>query len=250
VFKKITMVVVVLVAMVVFPAILADTSPPPPVGWSSYIPTAGNQGQYGSCTSWAMAYDLSGMDAIYHRNVTDMASEQTAIYDSCHHASNGGVAISDAADALVSNGSIAEWAWLFWAADSNNTQIIKSALAQGPVVAAAGVYIDHKWTDGTATLSDVSDNFDANHAICICGYDDSHMTADGAGAFRFVNSWGTNWGQDGFGWMSYKFAATQVVEAVSLFLPGQHPATHSMLMSIPVNGIQAVVSANVLVETP
>ncbi len=41
------------------------------------------------------------------------------------------------------------------------------------------------------------------HAQCVVGYDDNHQTADGMGAFRVVNSWGTSWGDQGFYWISY-----------------------------------------------
>ena len=44
------------------------------------------------------------------------------------------------------------------------------------------------------------------HAVLIVGYDDS------VGAFKFVNSWGTFWGNDGYGWLSYDF-----------FLPSEDP---------------------------
>lgn len=37
------------------------------------------------------------------------------------------------------------------------------------------------------------------HAILIVGYDEEK------GAFKFVNSWGSNWGNEGFGWLSYDF---------------------------------------------
>ena len=42
------------------------------------------------------------------------------------------------------------------------------------------------------------------HEVTIIGYDDSLITADGIGAFRLVNSWGTGWGDNGFFWMSYE----------------------------------------------
>ncbi|MGB6032151.1 MAG: C1 family peptidase, partial [Bacteroidota bacterium] len=41
------------------------------------------------------------------------------------------------------------------------------------------------------------------HEIAVVGYDDSMLTADGYGAFRLVNSFGTGWGDNGYFWMSY-----------------------------------------------
>ena len=45
------------------------------------------------------------------------------------------------------------------------------------------------------------------HAICLIGYDDSV----GNGAFKFINSWGTEWGLDGYGWISYDLVANKNV---------------------------------------
>jgi len=42
------------------------------------------------------------------------------------------------------------------------------------------------------------------HAVCVVGYDNSLVNKDTTGAFKFVNSWGTTWGDDGYGWISYK----------------------------------------------
>ena len=45
------------------------------------------------------------------------------------------------------------------------------------------------------------------HATTFVGYDDTKVTPDGVGAFRCVNSWGPNWGDAGFYWLSYQAVA-------------------------------------------
>jgi hypothetical protein len=45
------------------------------------------------------------------------------------------------------------------------------------------------------------------HAILIVGYDDANN------AFKFINSWGRNWGNGGYGWISYNQAPSVIREA-------------------------------------
>ena len=47
------------------------------------------------------------------------------------------------------------------------------------------------------TYDDKSNLENVGHSICLIGYDDQK------GAFKFINSWGTKWGLDGYGWISY-----------------------------------------------
>jgi hypothetical protein len=57
--------------------------------------------------------------------------------------------------------------------------------------------------DTVYTVHDKYGNLLGGHGVCIVGYDDGKVTADGTGAFRLVNSWGTSWGNQGYWWMSY-----------------------------------------------
>ncbi len=56
---------------------------------------------------------------------------------------------------------------------------------------------DYTITDG------YSGDLGGGHAQCIVGYDDNHESSDGMGAFLVVNSWGSDWGNQGFYWLSY-----------------------------------------------
>jgi len=75
----------------------------------------------------------------------------------------------------------------------------KTALVAGyPVIITVYIYPDF---DNLYSGNPVYDNLSGNprgyHAVCIVGYDDAK------GAFKFVNSWGTDWGLGGYGWISY-----------------------------------------------
>jgi C1A family cysteine protease len=43
------------------------------------------------------------------------------------------------------------------------------------------------------------------HAIDAVGYDDNLMINGDKGALRVRNSWGTGWGDNGYGWLSYRY---------------------------------------------
>jgi C1A family cysteine protease len=52
-----------------------------------------------------------------------------------------------------------------------------------------------------------------NHAVLVCGWDDSKETAGGTGAWIVKNSWGTGWAEEGFFYISYqdtRFAGDEV----------------------------------------
>jgi C1A family cysteine protease len=69
--------------------------------------------------------------------------------------------------------------------------------SHGPIM--AGLSVDHSWDNAGATHGDI-DNFQpatvrGGHAVCIVGYTNTN---------RFIvrNSWGTSWGDNGFGYPS------------------------------------------------
>ncbi|MFX0188528.1 MAG: right-handed parallel beta-helix repeat-containing protein, partial [Candidatus Hodarchaeota archaeon] len=86
---------------------------------------------------------------------------------------------------------------------------IKSLLASGIPVT---FIIDHnqyyaglnKATGDYILSSGEYDSTRYSHAQCFVGYDDSITEGSDVGAFRVVNSWGDDWMDDGFYWLTYK----------------------------------------------
>jgi len=73
---------------------------------------------------------------------------------------------------------------------------IKLALvSHGPVVAT--VRVTEAMQSYTSGVFDERDLGPINHAITIMGWD------DGKGAWHVLNSWGTDWGEDGYIWIKY-----------------------------------------------
>ena len=53
--------------------------------------------------------------------------------------------------------------------------------------------------------------------MCVIGYDDNLA----GGAFEIMNSWGSNWGQNGVAWVKYSDFDYFVMEAYGLYPMGQ-----------------------------
>lgn len=79
---------------------------------------------------------------------------------------------------------------------SQNIEALKSALQKGPVVTTLGVYADFMAYAG-GVYKHTSGDYMGGHAISIVGYDDVKR------AFIIRNSWGEEWGEKGFGYVSY-----------------------------------------------
>ena len=65
------------------------------------------------------------------------------------------------------------------------------------MIVAISVYPDFEISSENEVYDDASGESSGGHAICLIGYDDSKR------AFKFINSWGSDWGLNGYGWISY-----------------------------------------------
>ncbi|MDB9882893.1 hypothetical protein OAD66_07145 [Bacteroidia bacterium] len=61
------------------------------------------------------------------------------------------------------------------------------------------------------------------HAICVIGYDDYKA----GGAFQIMNSWGSEWGVNGIGWVPYNAFQYFTKEAYGLYPMGNAGSTNS-----------------------
>jgi C1A family cysteine protease len=50
-----------------------------------------------------------------------------------------------------------------------------------------------------------NDPVQGGHAIVTVGYDDNRKVGKDKGALKIRNSWGTNWGEGGYGWLPYSY---------------------------------------------
>lgn len=49
------------------------------------------------------------------------------------------------------------------------------------------------------------DKVDGGHAVMVVGYDDKHRIGNATGAIMIRNSWGLDWGSQGYGWLPYQY---------------------------------------------
>jgi hypothetical protein len=80
---------------------------------------------------------------------------------------------------------------------SNNPDAVKAALANGPLVTTLTAYADFMTYAGGVYKHVTGDSL-GGHAVSIVGYDDTKQ------AWLIRNSWGPEWGENGFAWMSYE----------------------------------------------
>ena len=214
----------------------ADPIPlPRSVDLSPDIPRPGSQGQQGSCVGWAVAYALKtyherterGWPLNDYRHIMSPAY----IYNQIKvPGPTGGAYLWEALDLLVNEG-VSSWTLMPYNELDDNTlpspaaieeaanyriaewgtvqrgvtndafvQELKRHVAGGrPVLLSMRVYSDFD------LLSSSNPVYDSNrgprrgyHAITMVGYDDR------LSAFKIINSWGTDWGIGGYGWIAYE----------------------------------------------
>ncbi|MGD0153936.1 MAG: C1 family peptidase, partial [Thermacetogeniaceae bacterium] len=252
------------------------TSSSAAVDWAAGMPSPGDQGQQGSCVAWSTGYNYKSYQEQQERNwglaTNSHLFSPAYIYNQIDGGVDGGASIADAMNLLVNQGDdtlddfpyndqncttqptqaqrqrAAQYKELSWTPifqGTANITAMKSALANGPIEAGTDVYWNAGWqTTGNISQSGVSGSSAGGHAIAIVGYDDSHQTNDGAGAFKFINSWGTSWGNyGGYGWISYKYAQNNFFEAEVMYDQAPNNNTFSVSGNIsdqnqqPVSGV-------------
>ncbi|MBF0204166.1 MAG: hypothetical protein HQK67_07585 [Desulfamplus sp.] len=205
---------------------------PRSIDLSANFPKPGDQGNQSSCVGWAVAYALKSyqekVEIGWALNTPDHLFSPAFIYNQINGGWDQGSYINDALNLAINKGvstlatmpysdrdyrtqpstsafaeaskfKVKSWRRV------NDTSQIKAALAnRKPVVGGISVYQQFMELTGTNSLYNTSYGSDqGGHAITIVGYDDDKH----GGAFKVINSWSQNWGDNGFFWIPYNFAA-------------------------------------------
>ncbi len=188
-----------------------------------------NQGQLGSCTGNAIANALSylqeieGESLVYPSRLFIYYNERVIEGDT---GTDAGANIMDGITSVVSTGYCAETDWPYdvtafatkppaqaytdaakdlvqkYQKVMIDANAIQSALASGfPVIVGFDVYDSFmSSTSGDIPMPDLNtETIQGGHAVIVVGYD------QGTQRFKFANSWGTSWGNRGYGTLPFAY---------------------------------------------
>lgn len=220
---------------------LSSQTLPSKVDLTNYLPPIGNQGQYGTCVAWATAYNCrtflyakqKGLSKSQLKNTSNQFSPKDlfwSIEDSYKGSGCNGTNFEYAFDVMISRGvatqsdvpytNLGNCSYNRSAGSSTagkykiksfrqinvDKQTIKEYLANGQLV-VFGAQLGDEFMNANSDAVLYSQTYGytgqhAYHAMVLSGYDD---TKGSNGAFRVVNSWGENWGDDGYIWVDENF---------------------------------------------
>ena len=220
---------------------LSSQNLPSKVDLTNNLPPIGNQGQYGTCVAWAVAYNCrtflyskqKGLSKSQLKNASNQFSPKDlfwSIDDSYKGSGCNGTNFEYAFDVMIKRGVATQNDVPYTnlgnctkntsagSATAGNYKIksfrqikvdkqtIKAYLANGQLV-VFGAQLGDEFMEANSSSVLYSQTYGytgqhAYHAMVCSGYDDSKGSN---GAFRVVNSWGENWGDDGYIWVDENF---------------------------------------------
>jgi hypothetical protein len=230
-----------------------DTRNPLPesANLQKYAPPVGDQGKQGSCVAWSSAYGARTIleSARTGSDPNALKFSPAFLYNQISLDGCEGSYINRAMDFMSQKGSVPYEAFPYTDQDCKrqpdpqlldqarqfrmrganrltvgertdqiDLRAIKENLSQGaPVVIGmmvGGSYMQPMMGQDVwnPTQDDASMMGFGGHAQCVVGYDDTKY----GGAFLLMNSWGPQWGNNGFAWVRYKHFKYFVREAYGL----------------------------------
>ncbi|MBU4527110.1 MAG: DUF4384 domain-containing protein [Alphaproteobacteria bacterium] len=230
---------------------------PPRASLKAFAPTPGDQGNQGSCVGWAVGYAARTLAEARRLSVDERPDidrtrfSPSFIYNQIRLGScDDGSYPSDALDLLARTGvplmrdfpydardcarlptsedlsragafRIKGYKRLFSSGSTAKHVAVRRSLANGhPVVIGmmvsdAFMQSGERYVPAAGDLAALRMDQLGGHAMTVIGYDDTKF----GGAFEVINSWGREWGNDGFVWVTYTDFNAFVMEGYELIPP-------------------------------
>ncbi len=216
---------------------------------SAGLPPVGNQSSQNSCSGWGTGYYyltyLQGQEFGWDLTVPEHIMSPAFVYNTINGGEDAGATPYDGFEVFekLGCGTLADMPYsagdyLSFPSEATFrdamtyrinetyslnlfTQTGRNALKQHLLdgnIAVIHIYVfqnfmDIEDYDNTYCIADHSGTLIGGHVVTVVGFDDDYVTADGVGAFKLVNSWGTGWGDEGFWWMSYEAIASATMNS-------------------------------------
>ena len=241
---------------------------PEKISLEAYCPKRLNQGQQGSCVGWSSGY--AARTILFAKasgeNPNNVAFSPSFVYNQIALQGCQGTYLQKAMELMYNSGALpfskfgynendcgkqptdsqAREASKYktkgfnrLTKDGNNYQVdllaIKQNLSQGaPVVIGmmvGGTFMSKMGGKSlwTPNRSDYNQSGFGGHAMCVIGYDDYKTNEEGA--FQIMNSWGTQWGDNGLFWIRYSDFEFFTKEAYGLYPMGDSEKFASQKLS-------------------
>lgn len=208
---------------------------PKSVSLKAFSPTPGSQGAYGTCTGWSCAYAGRTILESMRNNWSKIETNKNVfspsyVYNQIKMSKDcfGGASLIDALNILRNQGglkmtdfgyncnlivtdkdkkkakkfTIVEYREVADRFTKNKVIKVKKSLSEyKPVIIAIDCpnsffYAKELWKPKKTDYKQWS----VGHALCVVGYDDNKY----GGAVEIMNSWGADWGKNGYTWIKYK----------------------------------------------
>ena len=217
-----------------------DVPLPSSVDLSTWLPSIGDQRGQASCVGWSLAYYYKtcqenrergwGTSIPEHRFSPSWVYNQRAIHD------REGMTLPEGFDILLKGAAseamfsydpndshtqpsqricnlsvpyrIIDYRNVFHGRGTANLERLKALLASGePFALAVPVYDSFFAKPENVPKHTLGEQLYGYHSLLVVGYDDGSQT------FKAANSWGLNWGVEGYVFLSYDFVRHDAIEA-------------------------------------
>jgi C1A family cysteine protease len=215
-----------------YPSAAFPSATSPAFSWRQKMTDVKNQKYCGSCWAFATLGAFEAQQSIFNGKLLDLSEQQLV---NCVPRRGGGDNCEGnhpiyAFQYLIEHGAAAEqdlpyeakmkacgdkegafkvtsWHMIDPSGDPPGTEDLKRALvAHGPL--AVGIYATDAFMSYRGGVFDEGASGTANHAVVLAGWDDAR------GAWHVRNSWGPDWGEDGYVWVKY---GTNDIGATALY---------------------------------